>query len=102
MLLSLRDVTLGYAGTRDGTREVLRHVSLDVEPGALTCVVGANGAGKTTLLRAMSGILAPLAGEVLLEGRALTSMGRDEIARRIAVVPQELPVVDGFSVREVV
>jgi iron complex transport system ATP-binding protein len=96
MLLSLRDATLGYG------REVLRAVSLDVDPGALVCVVGANGAGKTTLLRAMSGTLAPLSGDVVLEGRTLASMPRDEIARRVAVVPQDLPVVDGFTVREIV
>ena len=102
MLLSLRGVTRGYAGERGPSREVLRAVTLDVEAGALTCVVGANGAGKTTLLRAMSGTLAPLAGDVLLEDRALSSMRRDEIARRIAVVPQDLPTVDGFTVREVV
>jgi iron complex transport system ATP-binding protein len=97
-LLSLRGVTLGY----ERGREVLRGVSLDVDSGALACVVGANGTGKTTLLRAMSGTLTPLSGEVSLEGRSLSSMRRDEIARVVAVVPQDLPTVDGFSVREVV
>jgi len=98
MLLSLRGATLGYAPSRP----VLGDVSLDVEPGALVCVVGANGAGKTTLLRAMSGTLSPLSGDVTLEGRAIASLPREEIARRVAVVPQDLPTVDGFSVRDVV
>lgn len=97
VLLALRDATLAY-----DDRDVLRGVSLEVEAGSLVCVLGANGSGKTTLLRAMAGTIAPRAGEVELDGRSLATMRREEIARRVAVVPQELPPVDGFTVREVV
>jgi len=97
-LLSLRDATLGY----ERARPVLRGVSLDVEAGSLLCVLGANGAGKTTLLRALAATIAPLSGEAILDGRAMSTMRRDEIARRIAVVPQELPAIEGFTVREIV
>ena len=96
-LLCLRAVSLSY-----GAHAVLHDVDLEVRAGSVHVLVGPNGAGKTSLLRAIAGTLAVAAGSIELEGRALSSMPRSEIARKIAVVPQEVAIVSGFSVREVV
>jgi len=85
-----------------GGREVLRGVSLELHAGEVLGLVGANGAGKTTLLRAASGVLVPSAGRVLLAGRPLAAWPRRELARLIAVVPQDAPFAFPFRAGEVV
>jgi iron complex transport system ATP-binding protein len=73
----------------DYQRPIVRDISFKLEAGTITGIVGPNGSGKTTILRLLDGIVVPLSGEVLLEGkRPLSSMKRKEIARHIAMVPQ--------------
>jgi branched-chain amino acid transport system ATP-binding protein len=62
-ILDVRDVASGY-----GEVQILWGASLSLQPGKLTCLVGANGAGKTTLLRTVMGELRPWSGSVLFEG----------------------------------
>ncbi len=68
-ILEVREVTSGY-----GEVQVLWGVSLDLQEGKLTCLVGANGAGKTTLLRTMMGQLHPWQGSIQFEGRDITRL----------------------------
>jgi iron complex transport system ATP-binding protein len=96
-LLLARGVRHAY-----GRAPVLDGVDLALHAGRLLVVVGPNGAGKTTLLRVLSGTLRPDAGELELEGRSLAALSRREIARRLAVVPQETHVPFPFRVREMV
>ncbi len=77
-------------------------LDLEIPAGAAVAVVGPNGAGKSTVLRSLAGLLAPLAREVRLDGRPLGGLRRREVARRIAVVPQDEPTAFDFSVEEVV
>lgn len=100
-ILSVHDVTFGYGRTPE-VRPVLAHVSLDIEPGSVVGVLGPNGSGKTTLLRIMSGVLAPRTGSVSLEGRPLAALSRRDIARRIAVVPQETRATFDYTTLEMV
>src|ERR1700719_149665 len=65
-------------------------------------LLGPNGSGKTTLLRLISGVLRPQEGVVMLDGRETRAWGRREVARRVAVVPQEMHVPFAFSVEELV
>jgi iron complex transport system ATP-binding protein len=95
--IALRGVTAGY-----GPRTVLRDVDLTIDRGDWVAVVGPNGAGKSTLLRLVTGLLAPTAGRVAVDGRELGAMGRDEIARRIAVVPQAATLPFSASVESIV
>ena len=85
-----------------GGREVLTGVSLELRQGEVLALAGANGAGKTTCLRLASGVLRPDAGRILLAGRPLASHGRRELARRVAVVPQDAPFAFPFRAGEVV
>ena len=82
-MLELRGIAAGYGGT-----PVLREVSFPVPKGSLTALIGPNGCGKTTLLRAAARQLPLLAGEILLDGRPVSSYGRTEFARKAAFMPQ--------------
>jgi iron complex transport system ATP-binding protein len=68
-------------------------VSLDVPRGAMTAIVGPNGSGKSTLVRALLGRIRPERGGISVDGTAIESLARRDVARRIAIVPQrEEPV----------
>lgn len=97
MSIEACEISAGY-----GRDAVLSGVSLAARAGEWVAVLGPNGAGKSTLVRVLSGMLAPAAGRVLLDGRDLQGLARAEIARSLAVVPQDSDVAFGFSVREVV
>jgi len=77
-------------------------VTLDVAPGEMVGIVGPNGSGKTTLLRAIHGLLAPVQGSVLLEGRDLRALSARVIASVVGSVPQHGRDGFGFTVYEVV
>lgn len=89
-------VTGLYAGYGDS--EVLRDVDLKAEPGELVGVLGPNGAGKTTLLLCLSGVLAPRAGSVLIDGEEISRLAPRQRARRVAVVPQGVEPAFGLRV----
>ncbi len=92
----------GHVVFRYGDNRVLDDVSLALRGGEMLGVIGPNGSGKSTLLRLLSGVLRPAAGEVELHGRAVGSYTQRELARRVAVVPQETLIEFPFSVTEVV
>jgi iron complex transport system ATP-binding protein len=102
MLGALSDVHFSYPRHGGDSRPVLRGVDLDLAAGDLVALLGANGSGKTTLLRLLSGALAPDAGEVRFDGRSVGEWPRDALARRVAVLPQQLDLPDGFRAEELV
>jgi iron complex transport system ATP-binding protein len=84
-----------------GARPVLHGVSLAFAPG-WTAIVGPNGAGKSTLLRALAGLLPLRAGQVLLNGRALSDWSAAERGRHIAWLAQQGQASGELNVRELV
>jgi iron complex transport system ATP-binding protein len=94
---ALRDVRLAYAG-----REVLRGVDLDVAPGARVALVGPNGAGKSSLLRCLTGLAPEHRGAVLIGDIPLGEVGRERLARRVAVVPGNATLPFAMRVEDVV
>ena len=79
--------------------QVLHGIDVDVAPGELVAVIGANGAGKSTLLRAVSGLLRPRAGRVLLNGEDITTASAERIAARgLAHVPENRLVFPSLTV----
>ncbi|MDH5580089.1 MAG: ABC transporter ATP-binding protein, partial [Betaproteobacteria bacterium] len=77
-------------------------IDLDVRRGEIVGLLGPNGAGKSTLVKLLSGVLRPSAGSIRIFGDELGSLERRELARRIAVVPQEPPFELPFTALEAV
>lgn len=96
-ILQLQDVCFSYDGS-----EVLRGLTLNVAEGSFVSVVGPNGSGKTTLVRIASGLFLPDRGECLVAGRPTRTYRRRDLARVVAVVPQESHIAFPFSALQVV
>ncbi len=75
-MLIVKDLYAGY-----GLSEVLVGASLTVKAGSVVALIGANGAGKTTTMRAISGLITPTRGEVLLDGKPVQGLGAARVAR---------------------
>lgn len=96
-LIEIQDVSLRYDG-----RPVIKDVSAQVELGEFFVIIGPNGAGKTTLLKALAG-LHPLAeGEIKVRQRSVVDYSRKELARSLALVPQQINSDFPFTVAETV
>jgi branched-chain amino acid transport system ATP-binding protein len=81
--------------------DVLREVSLTVEPGTITCLLGSNGAGKTTLIRSILGLTPPRAGRMSFAGRELTGMPPHRVvAAGIACIPEGRKVFPKLTVED--
>src|SRR5258706_2747384 len=74
---------------RAGERTLVEALSLELRPGEFLAVLGRNGCGKSLTLHTLAGLRAPAAGKVELGGRELGALGRGEIARRLALLPQD-------------
>jgi iron complex transport system ATP-binding protein len=98
-LLDVTDVSFAYAR---GDRTVIDGVSLSVRPGAMLGLLGPNGSGKTTLLRLLAGTLPPDRGTIAIDGQPLTALSRRQLARRVAIVPQETHSTFDFSALDIV
>ncbi len=95
-MLSFRGISKSYGGIH-----AVRDVSFDVAPAEIHALVGANGAGKSTLLKILSGIVAPDAGEILLDGRPVrihSPHGAHTLG--IGLVPQETTLCENLSIAE--
>ncbi|HYF50903.1 MAG TPA: ABC transporter ATP-binding protein [Planctomycetota bacterium] len=77
-------------------------VSLSVSPGEFVSVIGPNGSGKSSLLRASAGLLQVDSGEIRLNGTLIHELSTRDRARRVALVPQNLAVLPGYSVEDFV
>jgi branched-chain amino acid transport system ATP-binding protein len=81
--------------------DVLQDVSLAVEPGTITCLLGSNGAGKTTLIRSILGLTPPHAGRIAFQGSELTGLPTHKvIATGIACIPEGRKVFPKLTVEE--
>ncbi|MCS7132187.1 MAG: ABC transporter ATP-binding protein [Aigarchaeota archaeon] len=97
MSLRARDLQFYY-----GARKILENISLTADEGELIGVVGPNGSGKTTLLKILDGLLKPKIGSVYLDGKSIQEMSIKEIARNIAMVPQDASADVEFTAFEMV
>ena len=94
VLLEIKDVSAAY-----GRKQVLRDISFDLQPHALTCLMGKNGSGKTTLLKCLVNQIAHTGG-TFLNGEELENLSIRALARKISYIPQRtgitisLPVID--------
>ena len=101
-MLQASNISFAYPQRRGAVHRVLDAVSLEVARGTVVGLLGPNGSGKTTLLRILAGVLQPQSGRVTIDGRRIEQMTRRDLARRIAVVPQETHSAFDFSVIDMV
>ena len=97
MMLQALDLAIGYPGRRVGAG-----FRLELRSGEVLALLGPNAGGKTTLLKTLLGLIPPLAGQVLLEGRPIDAWPLRERAQRLAYVPQVTTTGFGFRAGEVV
>jgi branched-chain amino acid transport system ATP-binding protein len=94
-LLEVAGLAAGYLGER-----VIEHIDVEVRTGEAVAIVGSNGAGKTTLFRAIAGLLRPMEGRVVLDGKDLTRRPAHRVARAgIAYVPAERHLFPAMTVK---
>lgn len=96
-MICASDVSFAYDGTL-----VLDGVEMVACPGQVVGVIGPNGSGKTTLLRILYAALTPRAGLVTVDNTPVTTLGTNEVARRLAVVAQETPTEIPITAAEMV
>ena len=83
-----------------GGRELFRGMDIEAGPGTIVAVIGPNGAGKSSLLMAFAGILTPASGECVMQGRAVSSYSRAELAKFIAWQGELPPTEFGLTVEQ--
>ncbi|MER6409994.1 ABC transporter ATP-binding protein [Streptomyces humidus] len=95
--LSAEDVTLAY-----DQRVIAEQLSVEIPDHSFTVIVGPNACGKSTLLRALSRMLRPSRGRVLLDGQVIQSMPAKKVARTLGLLPQSSVAPDGITVADLV
>lgn len=95
-LLEVRNIEAGY-----GASQVLFGVSLTIEPHQVVSLMGRNGMGKSTTIKCITGALPVRKGQIFFEGKEITNLPTDEIARRgIALVPEGRMCFPNLTVKE--
>lgn len=100
--LEFREVAFAYPARDRRPGFAIQDLSFSVAAGEIFGVIGPNASGKTTLIRLLSGVLAPARGEILLAGESLSRLSRASVARRVAVVPQDVPSGFPHTVQDLV
>ncbi|MFD0344197.1 ABC transporter ATP-binding protein [Streptomyces sp. NPDC127117] len=95
--LTADSVTLGY-----DRRVIAENLSVEIPDNSFTVIVGPNACGKSTLLRALSRMLKPESGRVLLDGQAIHAMPAKKVARTLGLLPQSSIAPDGITVADLV
>lgn len=95
--LEVLDASIGY-----GRKPISEHLDLAIPDRSFTVVIGPNACGKSTLLRAVSRLLKPSAGQVVLDGRSIAEYGSREVARTLGLLPQTSSAPDGITVADLV
>ena len=88
-MITIKNLCGGY-----GDREILHQVSLNLDPGKITALIGPNGCGKSTLLKTLVGINSFTAGEILINDRNIKEMKTTELAKSVAYLPQNKKTPD--------
>lgn len=84
------------------SRLIVEDLNLSIPSGMITALVGANGSGKSTILKTMSRILKPRKGSVFLDSKAIHQQSTKEVAKQLAILPQNPVAPDGLTVGELV
>ncbi len=95
-LLEIKNLSVFYGGI-----QALKGISFGINKGEIVTLIGANGAGKSTTLRAISGLVRPKEGEILLEGQSLKNVPPHEVVKRgVSQAPEGRKIFANLTVRE--
>lgn len=83
-------------------RLIVQNLNIAIPQGKITALVGANGSGKSTILKTMARIMNPSQGSVLLDGKSIHKQSTKEVAKQLAILPQNPTAPDGLTVAELV
>ncbi|GIO86473.1 iron-dicitrate ABC transporter ATP-binding protein [Paenibacillus faecis] len=83
-------------------RLIVQDLNISIPQGKITALVGANGSGKSTILKTMARILHPKGGSVLLDGKSIHKQSTREVAKQLAILPQNPTAPEGLTVYELV
>ncbi|MFD0589238.1 ABC transporter ATP-binding protein [Paenibacillus sp. GCM10027627] len=83
-------------------RLIVQNLNIAIPQGKITALVGANGSGKSTILKTMARIMNPVKGNVLLDGKSIHKQSTKEVAKQLAILPQNPTAPDGLTVAELV
>jgi iron complex transport system ATP-binding protein len=97
-LIHVDKLSLSY----DGESTIVHQLSLAIQKGTITALVGPNGCGKSTLLRGLSRLIKPKHGTVFLDGRDVHAMKAKELAKQLGILPQSPTAPEGLTVHELV
>ena len=97
MQLEVKNLTAGYGDTK-----IIENLNLTIPEGKVTALIGANGCGKSTLLKTICRIIPFMGGEVLLDGKRIDSYDTRQLAKQMAILPQNPTAPGELTVRELV
>ncbi|GGH65082.1 ABC transporter ATP-binding protein [Paenibacillus silvae] len=83
-------------------RLIVENLNIQIPQGKITALVGANGSGKSTILKTMARIMSPKSGSVLLDGKSIHKQSTREVAKQLAILPQNPTAPEGLTVTELV
>lgn len=83
-------------------RLIVEDLNIEIPQGKITALVGANGSGKSTILKTMARIMQPKGGTVLLDGKSIHKQSTREVAKQLAILPQNPTAPEGLTVTELV
>lgn len=95
--LEMQNVWLGY-----DRKVVLKDITFQVRPGEMVGLIGPNGCGKSTIIRAISRVISPHSGKIFLDGKGISKIPRQDLARLLGVVPQMPLLPSAFTAFEIV
>ncbi len=95
--LEIENLNFGYE-----TKTVLENISFKVKQGEFISIIGPNGSGKSTLLKLLSNIYNPKSGTILIQGKNIKDYKRKELAKKMALVPQNTVTDYEFLVEDIV
>ncbi|TWI54632.1 heme ABC transporter ATP-binding protein [Halalkalibacter nanhaiisediminis] len=96
-MITCQNVTVQY-----GSMKVVDELSLEIKKGEFFGIIGPNGSGKTSLLKAIGGGMIPVNGEIIVDGKSLSMYRSKDLAKKLAVLPQDSETAFSYSVWDVV
>lgn len=82
--------------------KIVEGLDLEIPPGKITALIGSNGSGKSTILKTMCRIMSPIKGQVILDGKSIHTQSTKELAKRLAILPQNPESPEGLTVEELI